>query len=208
MVSASCDRNEAKRKQVIDYLGALLKKEASAANLEGALAVRDLMDQISKKTPATVAEPRLSSPQMAKSKRPRKKLSTSSAAQATRFSITSAATRELAFEFDVIAAGTSPKTIRCEIGQASDDSGDNGLHYELVDPSGKLAKRGFLDSFDTEVVTCETTKPGTWNLLIKDEDTRLDGGHPGNSGSVKVTLLPGSPRGARDTALASGSRER
>ena len=44
---------EKKRQQVIEYLGSLLKQEASDANLEGALAVRELIGKIRAGAPGT-----------------------------------------------------------------------------------------------------------------------------------------------------------
>ena len=209
---------EAKRKQVVAYLGSLLKIEASEADLEGALAVKDLMDRLSGKLPTAKESPGAGAsakpaaevaPKPATKKKarlPGRRLDTSRGGHATPFRINSEATRKLAFDFDVVAAGgTTSKTIRCEIGRASDDSGDAGLHYELVEPGGRVAKKGFLQS-SIDVVTHETTRPGTWTLVLRDEDTSLEGHSPGNSGSVRVVVMPGTERGARETGLATRSR--
>ena len=187
---------EVKREQVIEYLGALLDQEAAMANLEGALAIKDLIAQLSRGE-EPVAKPFPSG----------RKLRTDRGAAAKTFSIKSEGTRELAFEFDVASAGeTNRQAIRCEIGGAADNSGDRGLHYQLIDPGGKVAKRGFLESADTLTISHETELSGRWRLLIEDDDTSFEGDSPGNNGTVRVRVSPVGHQLAGHGGAVAGDR--
>ena len=185
---------EMKRKQVIDYLGKILKTEAADANLDGALAVKELISKLSAKSNLSVAttlKPPSELPQGNLGRiahlKDAQRLSTSPSASPTRFGINQESKRTLAFNFKVPAAPVT-KIIRFDISAASDDSGDKGLHFMLVDPAGRVAKHGFLTSSDTVQVTHQTNASGGWQMLLQDEDTALDGAHPGNHGYIKVSI--------------------
>ena len=173
---------EAKRKQVIKYLGGILKEEAAKANLDGALAVKALIEQLgdrSQAKPATTTKQKPATNSKSKAK--------TEGLPIEQFSINSDAKRRLEYSFYVAKDG-SLATINCEIAGAADDTGDLGLAYELVDPSGKVAKRGKLNSAETEQVVHKTRRGGDWKIVLLDADTELDGVHPGNNGSVSVKV--------------------
>ena len=156
---------ETKRKQVIDYLNALLKQEAQKANLDSALAIRASIAQLLPPTAKDGLTP-------------------------TEFSL--GQVRRLDFNFH-IAPDHVVKTIRISIDGASDDSGDLGLHYQLIDPTGKIVKSGFLNSHETELITHETKISGAWKIAFIDDDTETTGDFPGNNGSVQVEVTRANP---------------
>lgn len=183
--TASSEAVETKRRQVIDYLRELLKIEASAANLDGALAVKALIERLEREGQtgrAAAAE-------------------SHEGLLFEEFSIDREAERHLEFPF-VVSRDGAAKSIRCEITGAGDDSGDHGLEYELVDPRGKVVKQGFLDSSGTEQVVHDTRIGGEWKLVIVDADTALDGESPGNHGSLRIAVV------RRQAALASNPQSR
>jgi len=198
--TASPQAVEAKRQQVVAYLGKLLKIEAADANLDGALAVKALITKLSAK-PTT--KPATGSGAIAKPSTHRKgaeKISVSPNASPTRFSINRESKRTLAFDFEVPVTPVV-KTIRLEVGGASDDSGDQGLHFVLIDPAGKVVEKGFLTSREEVKLFHQTGTSGGWQLQIQDKDTTFDGAHPGNNGTVRVTIIDRKlPQG---TAVAS-----
>ncbi len=49
--AADAEAVETKRRQVIEYLGELLKQEAAAANLDGALAIKALVERLKNEAP-------------------------------------------------------------------------------------------------------------------------------------------------------------
>ena len=80
-----------------------------------------------------------------------------------------------------------PVKIQVGIGGGSDDSGDKGLHYLLIDPVGRVIKRGFSNTDEFVWEEHEGTRTGTWKLIIEDLDTDLnDKRDPGNRGVVEV----------------------
>ncbi|MGI9241618.1 MAG: hypothetical protein ACR2RV_12525, partial [Verrucomicrobiales bacterium] len=181
---------EAKRRQVIEYLDKLLKNEAAAANLDGARAIKALMERLEKEAPATTT-------------------TTSTSASVVEgegltleaFSINHEARRRLEFPFTV-ARDSAAKSLRCEVAGASDDSGDHGLEYELVDPRGNVVKKGFLSSSESERVVHKTRIGGPWKFVLIDADTELSGEYPGNNGSLRITVARGQ------AALATNRRAR
>ena len=190
--TASAEAVETKRRQVVVYLRELLNIEASAANLDGALAVKALIERLERE--------RDGSPERVGKARP------GAAAQPEgllfeEFSIDREARRHLEFPF-VVSRDGAAKSIRCEITGAGDDSGDQGLEFELVDPRGKVVKQGFLNSSGTEQVVHETRIGGEWKLVIIDIDTALDGESPGNHGSLQIAVVRGQ------AALASNRQSR
>jgi hypothetical protein len=192
--TASTDAVETKRRQVIDYLRELLNIEASAANLDGALAVKALIERLERE--------RAGSQERAGNAAPAARPVTSPEGLLfEEFSITSEAGRHLEFPF-VVSRDGAAKSIRCEITGAGDDSGDRGLEYELVDPRGKVVKQGFLDSSGTEQVVHDTRIGGEWRLVIVDADTDLDGEFPGNHGTLRISVVRGQ------AALASNRQSR
>lgn len=175
--TASAEEVEVKRKQVIDYLGELLKQEAAAADLDGALAVRALIERLEDQAPAAAAE-------------------RAEGLAMEAFSIGRESERRLEFPFTV-ARDSAAKSLRCEIAGASDDTGDGGLEYELLDPRGKVVKQGFLSSSGLERVVHKTRIGGVWKFVLIDADTVLEGEYPGNRGSLRITVTRG------EAALAS-----
>ena len=187
---------EQKREEVIAYLGTILKQEAADADLEGALAVKDLIDQLRGVTPRQNIAPSSE----AESEAPSQSSTAGNQSEGlkqTPFSL--GEKRRLEFPFYVTKSG-SPATLRCEFTGASDDTGDRGLNYQLIDPDGKVAKGGFLRSSDGDVVTHKTRAWGRWMVVLIDKDTALEGEYPGNNGTVSVTVT------RSDATLASARR--
>jgi len=56
------------------------------------------------------------------------------------FHIAKPEARSLTFPFEIKRV---PAKIQVGIGGGSDDSGDKGLHYRIIDPVGRIIKRGF-----------------------------------------------------------------
>lgn len=185
--TATADAIEAKRKQVLDYLGELLKQEAALANLDGALAVKALIGRLEQQAAKIGAAPGGVRPQ--------------EGLLLEEFSIESESTRRLEFRF-LVARDSAAKSLRCEITGASDDSGDYGLEYELIDPRGKVVRQGFLNSSESVRVIQKTRIGGEWSLVVTDVDTVLGGEFPGNQGSLRVEVIRGQ------AALASNPRSR
>jgi len=176
--SADAEAVETKRGQVIEYLDELLKQEAAAANLDGALAIKALVERL-------------------KNEAPQQPVAAAKAAEVEQeglalqaFSIDREAKRRLEFPFTV-ARDSAAKSLRCEITGASDDSGDFGLEYELVDPRGRVVKKGFLNSSEAEMVIHKTRIGGGWKFVLIDADTALDGEYPGNHGSLRIMVARG-----------------
>lgn len=180
---------ETKRGQVIEYLDKLLKREAAAANLDGALAIKALMERLKKEAPQ---QP------VAAAKAPEVE---QEGLMLETFSIDRDARRRLEFPFTV-ARDSAAKSLRCEVTGASDDTGDYGLDYELVDPRGKVVKRGSLGSSETEHLIHKTRIGGEWKFVLIDADTSFAGEYPGNNGSLRITVARG------EAALATNRRAR
>ena len=187
--SAGAEAVETKRGQVIEYLDELLKQEAAAANLDGALAIKALAERLKNEAPLPL-EAAAKAPEVEQE---------GLAPEA--FSIDRDSRRRLEFPF-AVARDSATKSLRCEVTGAGDDSGDYGLEYELVDPRGKVVKRGFLNSSEAETVTHKTRIGGGWKLVLIDTDTALAGEYPGNNGSLRITVARGQ------AALATNRRAR
>jgi len=100
------------------------------------------------------------------------------------FHIDTPESRVLTYPFEIASV---PAMIKVAIGGGSDDSGDGGLHYLLIDPIGRVIKRGFANSDDFVWEEHQGTRTGTWKLIIEDLDTDLrDKKSPGNRGAVEV----------------------
>ena len=180
---------ETKRREVIDYLDKLLKREAAAANLDGALAIKALMERLEKESPPAPTTAARSG-----------EAGHEGLAQEA-FSIDGEARRRLEFPFNVVR-DSAAKSLRCEVAGASDDSGDLGLEYELIDPRGNVVKQGFLSSSERELIVHQTRIGGPWKFVLIDADTELSGEYPGNHGSLRITVARGQ------TALATNRRAR
>ncbi|MGI9245027.1 MAG: hypothetical protein ACR2RV_29760 [Verrucomicrobiales bacterium] len=97
--------------------------------------------------------------------------------------------RSITFPFQIKEV---PALIQVGIAGGSDDSGDKGLHYLLIDPVGRVIKRGFSKTDDFVWEKHEGTRNGTWRLVIEDLDTDLnDKRSPGNRGAVEVLSKSG-----------------
>ena len=102
------------------------------------------------------------------------------------FHIKKAEERVLTFPFVIKRV---PAKITVGIGGASDDSGDRGLRYLLVDPLGRVIKRGFADKDEYVWVEQQSTRSGKWKVILEDLDTDLkDKKSPGNRGAVEVLV--------------------
>ncbi|MFT5408913.1 MAG: hypothetical protein ACI9NC_001624, partial [Verrucomicrobiales bacterium] len=145
---------ETKRKQVIAYLGTILNEEASDADLDGAIAVKALMERINNETIGKGTS--RVSPKLTKKPEglPRRS-----------FSINSEKNRRLEFQFHV-ERDLCLKTLRCEISGAAGDIGDQGLEYELIDPRGKVVKKGKLKSADQDLIVHPAKTGGTWKIAL------------------------------------------
>ncbi len=105
------------------------------------------------------------------------------------FHIDTPGERSMTYPFKVEGA---PAMISVGIGGGSDDSGDKGLHYLLIDPLGRVIKRGFTATDEYIWEEHEGTRNGTWKLIIQDLDTDLnDKRSPGNRGVVEVLCKAG-----------------
>ena len=92
--------------------------------------------------------------------------------------------------------------MRCEITGASDDSGDRGLEYRLIDPRGRVVKQGILTASGPVVVSHRTRTGGDWKLVLEATDREFGGEFPANHGSLRITVARG------EAALASNRRSR
>jgi len=102
------------------------------------------------------------------------------------FHIKTPETRVLPYQFEIKQV---PAKINVGLGGGSDDSGDGGLHYMLIDPIGRVIKRGFADTDDYIWVEHLSTRKGTWKFIIEDLDTDLkDKKSAGNRGAVEVLV--------------------
>ena len=105
------------------------------------------------------------------------------------FKIAKADARTLTYPFEIKQV---PATIQIGIGGGSDDSGDKGLYYLLVDPVGRVIKRGFSDTDEFVWEVHQGTRTGIWKLKIEDLDTKLDEkSSSGNRGVVEVMCKTG-----------------
>ena len=104
------------------------------------------------------------------------------------FHIKDAEVRAMTYPFEIRQV---PATVRVAIGGGHDNSGDGGLHYMLVDPVGRVIKRGFSDKLGFVWVEHLSTRSGQWRLIIEDLDTRVnDKKRPGNRGAIEVLVKP------------------
>ena len=104
------------------------------------------------------------------------------------FHINKPESRRLTYPFEI---KNVPALIKVGIGGGSDDSGDGGLHYMLIDPIGRVIKSGFTKSDDYVWEQHQSTRSGKWKLIIHDLDTDLrDKKSPGNHGAVEVLVKP------------------
>lgn len=102
------------------------------------------------------------------------------------FHIDKPESRVLTYPFEVKQV---PAMINVAIGGGSDDSGDGGLHYMLIDPIGRVIKRGFANTDDFVWEEHQSTRRGTWKLILEDLDTNLrDKKSPGNHGAVEILV--------------------
>jgi hypothetical protein len=94
--------------------------------------------------------------------------------------------RVLTYPFEVKRV---PAMIKIGIGGGSDDSGDGGLHYLLIDPVGRVIKRGFSTTDEFVWEQHQSTRSGTWKLILEDLDTDMRAKNgPGNRGTVEVLV--------------------
>ncbi|MFT4547347.1 MAG: hypothetical protein ACI8XO_003470 [Verrucomicrobiales bacterium] len=102
------------------------------------------------------------------------------------FHINKAESRVLTYPFEVKSV---PAMITIGIGGGSDDSNDRGLHYLLIDPVGRVIKRGFSDVDEYVWFEHQCTRGGKWRVIIEDLDTDLRSKKsPGNRGAIEVLV--------------------
>ena len=59
----------------------------------------------------------------------------------------------------------------------------------LLDPIGRVIKRGFANTDDFVWEEHQSTRSGTWKFIIEDLDTNLrDKKSPGNHGAVEILV--------------------
>lgn len=102
------------------------------------------------------------------------------------FHINKAESRVLTYPFEIKQV---PAMIKIGIGGGSDDSADRGLHYMLIDPVGRVIKRGFSDKDEYVWEEKQSTRSGIWKVIIEDLDTDVkDKKSPGNRGAIEILV--------------------
>jgi hypothetical protein len=90
---------------------------------------------------------------------------------------------------------TLPKEIKCKdtlkigIYGGSDDSGYEGVSFQISNKNGKNMLTGFSNTKGWEWFSLEPKDVREFILTIEDSDTRFTGKYPGNGGLVKVLYL-------------------
>lgn len=163
---------------LMEELGTELEK-ASESDLKAATALRTLISDLKD---AEFVHPK-KRPKIAQTKFP--VLSTGESVLVNEeFHINTPEKRVLTYPFEIKQV---PSQISIGIGGGSDDSGDGGLHYMLIDPVGRVIKRGFADKDAYIWVEHLGTRKGKWKVILEDLDTDLnDKNSAGNRGAVEV----------------------
>lgn len=83
--------------------------------------------------------------------------------------------------------------LRIRVGHGSDDTGDKGIYYSLLDAKGKTVSDGFLRSNKKgagkgDLVTYPVEPAQQYSFTLTDLDTEFTGKHPGNGGQISVEL--------------------
>ncbi|MEE8106503.1 MAG: hypothetical protein V3T86_13285 [Planctomycetota bacterium] len=105
----------------------------------------------------------------------------------TKFRIHSKKTRTLRFPFTVPGGDGAHAILKVGIADAEDNSGDRGLHMELVDNKGKAVHRTFVRGKEL-VWSDHDVTGGAWELRLIDRDTEFDSELPGNAGTVEIWI--------------------
>jgi len=106
------------------------------------------------------------------------------------FLIKSEQTRTLEYPFKVPNISSDKMTIHVGITHAADNSGDDGLTYQLVDALNRNIKDGFIKETGTFWFKHKVRSGSSWKLILHDLDTSFEGKYPGNGGFVEVILKP------------------
>ena len=103
------------------------------------------------------------------------------------FHISKPETRVITYPFEIKQV---PAMIKIGIGGGSDDTGDGGMRYLVIDPVGRVIKRGFSDVDEYVWVEHQSTRSGTWKLILEDPDSDISprAKAPGNKGTVEVLV--------------------
>ncbi|MFB6357175.1 MAG: metallophosphoesterase [bacterium] len=100
--------------------------------------------------------------------------------------------RRMSFPFKVPENWDGDVLLRVGIEEASDNSGDYGIHYRLVNRHDQVIRSSFIGERSLFWIE-KQVKPGSqWKLILEDQDTSLSGKWPGNEVSIQAFVV--SPR--------------
>ena len=183
--SAASQNINAKRREVAKYLEMVKSETAKAADLEGALAVQDVITELEARVVASEASKEKKRARPGIPEKARRLLKPQG------FHLGGGRKTEATFSFFVKAGSPRPPTVYVGIGSASDDNGDGGLRYAVMDPSGRALSSGFLNGTNIDWKTIAVRTTGQYTIRLEDRDTddpSENGGKPGNRGHVEVWL--------------------
>jgi calcineurin-like phosphoesterase family protein len=98
----------------------------------------------------------------------------------------SGAKRSVEYKVQIQKTPDSRQWLTVAIGHASDDSGDFGMHYRLIDPKGKTIDRKFLWHEGIDTFEYRIEQSGQYTIKLQDKDTKFGGRRPGNEGTIEV----------------------
>lgn len=78
--------------------------------------------------------------------------------------------------------------LRIGLGHGYQDSGDNGVHYELQQADGTMVHRGFSAQKGVVWMQHQVARGSKWQLIVTDADCTFTGPNPGNDCTFTAEL--------------------
>jgi len=96
--------------------------------------------------------------------------------------------KQRTFEYKVNVEKTSgtDQWLTVGIGHGADDSGDNGMHYRLINAKGKTIDTRFLWHDGIDRFEYKINESGEYTIKLYDKDTEFKGKYPGNGGTILI----------------------
>jgi len=79
--------------------------------------------------------------------------------------------------------------LKIDIEGSSDDTGDKGMTYKIVDSKNKVVQQGFMSSKSWFNISFKTTKTEKYTFILEDLDTSFKGKLPGNLGKIRINVF-------------------
>ena len=96
--------------------------------------------------------------------------------------------RTLLFPIEIPEHNGTSSILRIGVAHAYDNTGDRGVTYELRSSEDDIIQQGYLSAEDYQWVKAPVSSGRHLIFMLKDEDTSLEGNHPGNGGKIMIEL--------------------